>query len=448
MNVKSVLKAALFAAALLVLLSVTVDISVAENATDVPKFVSIKGAGGHTLAIDEDGMVWAWGHNEEGCVGTNQVDDQSDTVVRQPVMVEGLSNVTVIDCFFADSMALRDDGTVWMWGGSSANFKNNSVGLHVPVQVPGLSRIKQIVCGQWCGIALKDDGTVWAWGSNERGYLGSGTKVSGYYYTTPVQVPGIAHIKLITSNGGTMFAVKDDDTVWAWGAASHPALIGWKGFGRSLYTTTPIHVASLPDVISIAANLEELYLVTGSGEVWKMGYGSNESLIPDRVQSLQDISTIRSGYNHTVALGHDGSVYTWGENDHGQIGDGTTTNRLTPYKVSIPHTKAVFTGYSQTFAIDENGDLWGWGRDEIGQLGDEGGLDRTLPVKILFSKSNVSTPVAHDSTPTSASQPLVSMAEDMSAVSSPGFGLNTITLLGCLLITAGLLSGFCRREDR
>ncbi|WP_283168043.1 RCC1 domain-containing protein [Methanocella conradii] len=434
MEVGSMLKVIMLSAALLVLLVVTAGVSVAESSVDLPGFISIKGGQSHILALGDDGTVWGWGLNSEGRIGI----EQNDVIVTQPARVEGVSNVTAIDSFFSDSMALRDDGTVWVWGESSRYFKNDSVGLQVPVQVPGISGVRQVVCGQWYGIALRDDGTVWAWGSNDHGQLGDGTQVSAHYYTTPVQVPGLSEVRLIATNGGTIFAVKADG-VWAWGA-THEAMTGWSGMGKKVYTSTPIQVVSLPGIVSCAVNNEQLYMVTENGEVWVKDGTSNGSLIPSRVFGLQDILLVNAGISHVVALGRDGSVYAWGENDHGQIGDGTTTDRQTPYKVDVPPAKTVFAGYYQTFIIDENDDLWGWGRDEIGELGAGKSQARTLPVKASFNGDAI-TPIETATTSTVTSQPQTNTVTGQPA-SGPGFGANIIVVLGCLSITAILISRY------
>ncbi|CAJ35920.1 RCC1 domain-containing protein [Methanocella arvoryzae] len=441
MILNRVLKAGAFSVVLAALIIATVNISVADDTTDMSRFVSLQSSGFHTLAIGEDGSLWAWGSNGDGACGVYSVDER----VPEPVRVEGLSNVTQVACYFTDSMALLGDGTVWMWGGSSSNFKNDSTELYVPVQVPGLTGVKQIACGQWCSLALKDDGTVWAWGNNEYGHMGDGTKASRIYYTTPVQVPGLSGIKMIACNAATMFVVDNNGTVWAWGK-SHPAMVSWNGLGNKLYTTVPVQVIKQPGIVAITANDVQLCIVTENGKVWKKDYASNKTPTPDEIKGLRDIATINSGY-HMVALEKDGSVYTWGKNDHGQIGDGTITYRTAPYKVNVPPVKAVFSGQFQTFAIGENGDLWGWGGDEVNQLGDGGGTDKTLPVKISFNKSGGSAPEASLPTPIKLPQSPTNVTGDQSKVISPGFDFGIIALLGCLFIVTGLITSICRRKD-
>ena len=128
----------------------------------------------HTLAIREDGTVWAWGRNSDG-----QLGDGSTTNRPLPVQVAGLSNVIQVAGGGAHSLALRNDGTVWAWGrnydgqlGNGTVAGDEPLPVTVPVRVSGLSGVIQIAAGARHSMALKGDGTVWTWGANTSGQLG------------------------------------------------------------------------------------------------------------------------------------------------------------------------------------------------------------------------------------------------------------------------------------
>lgn len=223
----------------------------------------------HTLAVKNDGTVWAWGSNETGALGLGP--ETRETNVPQQVKGPGgegfLTDVADIAVGSTFSLALKKDGTVWQWGilhtfqsatpvpvtgengqGSLSGIagieagsdfalalKNNGTVLQwgnnffvlpspsaTPVEVQGLDQVKGIGHGSYHALAVRSDGTVWAWGANDSGQLGDGTKTDSL---APVQVklPGsepLRQAKAVTGALFTSYAVKDDGTVWAWGGAA------------------------------------------------------------------------------------------------------------------------------------------------------------------------------------------------------------------------------------
>ncbi|MDH5753047.1 MAG: hypothetical protein OEZ59_11620 [Deltaproteobacteria bacterium] len=174
---------------------------------DLPGFVTtVSGGWGHSLAIMDDGTVWAWGKNDYGQLGYdpdaldvhNLTCQQTTAFVFpcrvRPVMVEGLSHIIAISSGWDHNLALKNDGTVWVWGRNS----EGQLGLgakdlvrHFTVeQVPGLTGVISIAAGAYHSIALKNDGTAWAWGYNGHSQLGNGNKTDS---ASPVQVQGLKY---------------------------------------------------------------------------------------------------------------------------------------------------------------------------------------------------------------------------------------------------------------
>ena len=166
----------------------------------------------HTVALKNDGTVWAWGHNTSG-----QLGDGTRTNHSTPVQVQNLNSVTAISAGQDYTIALRSDGTVWAWG-SNASGKLGVGGFwgssSTPLQVENLNGITAISAGVSHTVALRSDGTVWVRGSNSSGELGDGTRTSS---TTPVQAENLSNMTAISTSGSHTIALRNDGTVWAWG---------------------------------------------------------------------------------------------------------------------------------------------------------------------------------------------------------------------------------------
>jgi alpha-tubulin suppressor-like RCC1 family protein len=143
---------------------------------------AIAGGGFHSLALKNDGTVWAWGLNYYGELGNNSTTDSPI-----PVQVSNLTNMRAIAVFCGFySLALKNDRTVWAWGNNSKGQlgNNSTTDSHIPVQVSNLTNVIAIAGGYEHSLALKSDGTIWAWGNNFYGQLGNNTTTNS---SVPVQ---------------------------------------------------------------------------------------------------------------------------------------------------------------------------------------------------------------------------------------------------------------------
>ncbi|KMZ41850.1 MULTISPECIES: hypothetical protein [Bacillales] len=282
----------------------------------------------HSLILKSDGTVWAWGANNYG-----QLGDGTTVQKNVPVQVKGLTKTTRIAAGMNHSVALKADGTVWSWGLNNEGQLGNSTYTNsvTPVQVVGLTDVSEIAAGKYHSLALKKDGSVWIWGA-------FGTRDN-----KPNKVGDLTDIRAISAGGIHNLAVKKDGTVWAWGENSSGQL------GNNSTTSnysTPTKTYGLSNIVSVAAGEYHSLALDVNGKVyaWGNGYsgqiGDGNSMIrivPMNVLELTEIVEIASGSyaNHNLALKRDGTVYAWGKNDRGQLGDGTTTNSNKPIKVKI-----------------------------------------------------------------------------------------------------------------
>jgi alpha-tubulin suppressor-like RCC1 family protein len=177
---------------------------------------------------------------------------------------------------------------------------------------------------------------VWAWGDNEFGNLGIGNTAN---HSTPVKVNTIQNVIAIAGGRDHSLAIESNGTVWAW---------GWNQYGQ-----------------------------VGNGTK------GNTILSPVQVSGLTGVTMVSAGADHSMARKSDGTVWTWGQNNDGQLGDGTTTNRSTPVKVStLSGVVDIGNGRLHSLAIESNGSVWAWGLNSAGQLGDGTKTNRANPIKV------------------------------------------------------------------
>jgi uncharacterized repeat protein (TIGR01451 family) len=250
-----------------------------------------------------------------------------------------------------------------------------------PGQVSGLAEVVAIAAGGTYSLALKADGTVWTWGWNE---LGDGTAASRWL---PAQVNGLTGVAAIAAGGSHNVALKRDGTVWTWGANS----AGQLGDGSiTERRTTPVQVNGLAGAAAVAAGSWHSLALKSDGTIWAWG-GNESGQVGDgattyrstriQVGGVSGVKAVAGGAEHSAALERDGTVWTWGANEFGQLGDGTTTTRPTPGPVSwLTEVAAIAAGDGHNLALKDDGTVWAWGSNWHGQLGDAATSSRPTPV--------------------------------------------------------------------
>jgi len=290
------------------------------------------------------------------------------------------------------TVALKSDGTVWSWGYNyfgQLGDGTTTTAKRTPVRVTGLTDVISVSAGHTHTAVLKADGTVWTWGYNWYGQLGDGTIINKH---APVQVTGLTGVIAVSAGDEHTVALKADGTVWAWGH-------NWTGqLGTSTTTmyqsSTPVQIVGLTGITAISAGHSHTVALKSDGTAWAWGNNSHGQLgdgsttwggVPQPVQvaGLADIIAVSVGSRYTVALKADGTAWAWGYNYYGQLGDGTTADRHTPVQITgLTGVTDISAGAVHTVASTLGGTAWAWGSNNRGQLGDGTETDRHTPVQV------------------------------------------------------------------
>jgi alpha-tubulin suppressor-like RCC1 family protein len=372
----------------------------------------VSAGGNHTVALKSDGTVWAWGWNNSGQLGDGTTTDR-----LSPVAVPGLTGFIAVSAGANHTAALKSDGTVWAWGDNTWGQLGDgtTTGRVSPAAVPGLAGIVEVSAGADHTIALKSDGTVWAWGANTEGVLGDGTTTDR---PRPVAVPGLTGIVAISSDYYHVLALKSDGTVWVWGVNIQHQL----GLGITNPSSRgPNGVPGFPGIIAVGTGLYNSVALKADGSVWawgtndvgQVGDGTTSTRYsPVVILGITGIVAVTAGQTHALALKSDRTILAWGSNSYGQLGDGTTTDRISP--VTVPGITGIvgvtagggfsdFIWPEHTVALEDDGTVWAWGYNNHGQLGDGSTTDRYSPVAVLGLNLGATTSVPDAPTAVTAS---------------------------------------------
>lgn len=351
-------------------------------------YVQVSAGQFHSLALDDQGRVWAWGSNEKGQAGSKAASKQTTPV--QVVTSAGKSLTAVqISAGYMYSTDVDANGYVWSWGlnnsgelGNAGTPAGTDKYTSTPVQAVKADntplRAAQVSAGRLHTLAVDMDGTAWAWGSNANGQLGDGTTTGQAWPVQVKKTDGTAFKAFQVSAGGWhSLALDDRGTVWAWGDNENKQL-GVPGAGVELHnpgqvtkadSTTPLAA------VQVSAGDRQAMIVDADGSVWAWGDNSQGQLGNNTAQtqskpvqtlrnesgSAYNASQVSTGVSHSLGLATDGSVQGWGSNSKGQLGTGDPLNAVDRLPANIPFpSRGVATGVlfdrSPGTGLKQNGD--------------------------------------------------------------------------------------------
>jgi len=260
----------------------------------------------------------------------------------------------------------------------------------VPSAISGLpTGITSIAAGCYHDLALAG-GTVYAWGLNQDGQLGDGTTAS---HATPQRITALpTKVVQIAAGCHHSLALTSTGQVWSWGENGQGELCD--GTDSISARLTPVHVTALDSlhVVSIAAGGQHSAAVTRDGTVYAWGDNRSGQLgggdtapahsLPVKLAGLPSIAAVSLGPEHSLFLATDHTLLAAGLNDHGQLGDGTTTTRTSP--VAVAHdVRQASAGDEFSVAVTTARTVLTWGRSDDGQLGTQKNSDRATPAAAL-----------------------------------------------------------------
>ncbi len=356
-------------------------------------WISIASGTWHTMGLKSDGTLWAWGYNSYGELGEGTTVQE-----KSPVQIGTENNWVSIAAGWSHSIGLKSDGTLWAWGdnfhgelGDGTN--NNKTG---PVQIGTDNKWVSITAGDSYSAGLKSDGTLWTWGYNYYGELGDGTTAD---QNTPIKI-GTENLWVgIAAAGYHTLGLKSNGTLWAWGDNSS----GQLGDSTSSNKSSPIQVGIDNKWVSIAPGLDHSLGLKSDGTIWTWGKNNfgqlGDGTFPNNrntpVQAGTDNKwvSIAAGCAHSIGVKSDGSIWSCGLNDNGQLGNGTNIEKNTFEQISIVlrvwlNAEA---GSYHTSGLKSNGCIWSFGHNAYGQLGDGTTVTKTSPVQTGTDNKWVST---------------------------------------------------------
>jgi alpha-tubulin suppressor-like RCC1 family protein len=343
--------------------------------------------------------LWGWGYGAFFGLLADNIGAHRSTPITT---FAGGTNWKSISAGGLHAAAIKTDGTLWTWGAGSLGRlgTNDATNRFTPVTTfAGGTNWKQVSNSSTAvhNAAIKTDGTLWIWGLNDS-RLGNNTTSNR---STPVTTfSGGTNWKQVATGYRTTTAIKTDGTLWIWGNNSYQAL----GVNDNSNRPTPVTTfAGGTNWKQVACGRDFSSAIKTDGTLWTWGQNNYGQLGDNTTTNrLTPVTTLVGGTNwkqvacgsfHTTAIKTDGTLWTWGRNSYGQLGinlAGTTNGRSTPVTTFSGGTnwKQVACGYWQVISLKTDGTLWVWGRNLEGQMGTNDTNNRSTPVTTFAGGTN------------------------------------------------------------
>ena len=374
--------------------------AVPVQVADITDAIAIASSQWHSCALHRAGTISCWGNNWRAPLGNGQNSEELEESAV-PVQVADITDAIAIATGKRHSCALREDGTIACWGGDegfglfgeTSEFQDTGqLGTFpVPVQVTDITDAVAIATGEDYSCALHQNGEISCWGYNLWGRLGNGQS-GAEESDTPVEVAGISNAKDIAAGRFATCVLLESGSISCWGHGN---------LGQPNTSAEVVEIDGISNAIDIAAGWFHSCALHKTGTISCWGYNWSgllgngrtseelEYFDPVEVEGITDAVAVTAGPSHSCALHENGTISCWGDNDDGQLGDGTGgefgDESLVPVRVNgISDATAVATSWSHSCALHENGTISCWGENYDGRLGNGTDENSSVPVQVSF----------------------------------------------------------------
>jgi alpha-tubulin suppressor-like RCC1 family protein len=350
----------------------------------------------HNFGLKSNGTILGWGYGNVG-----QLGDGAETDLLVPTQIGSSSDWQHISCGAYLTFVIKTNGALWCAGNNNAGQLGTGTTIqYYPLltQVGTATNWQQVASGDSFTVGLKTNGTLWAWGRNDTYQMGDGSCCTDRL--SPGQVGTANDWAFVAASGTrTALAIKTNGTLWGWG------LNGGGILGPSTVSSrqNPTQLNTATNWSSLSVGWTHVLALKTNNTLWSWGgghYGENGDTFPQTYfrDTPVQIGTdtwfcVSAGFEISYGVKTNGTLWAWGHNNVGQLGDGTTTDRYQPVQIGTDTDwVTVSAGYQHGVALKSNGALWAWGNNDYGQLGNGTTTATTTPIGIPVAGCTLDTP--------------------------------------------------------